>query len=61
MTPIPIPQPQFYACARNHKVYAENSGAAVDLSGYYCPLCMGAIKRAGEMVDPFILAPVQEV
>lgn len=37
----------------------EPDGSPADLTGYFCPLCMGAIVGHGDMIDSRILAPVQ--
>lgn len=50
-----------YACLHGHQVEAQDRfGASVDLEGYLCPVCLGAIVGAGDMIDSRILAPVQE-
>lgn len=49
-----------YACGRGHQMTAwQKDGEPADLTGYFCPLCMGAIKGHGDMIDSRILAPVQ--
>lgn len=57
---LALPDEKF-ACSMGHVVIARNCvGAPEDLTGYFCPLCMGAIVGAEKMIDPRILAPVQE-
>lgn len=57
---LALPDEKF-ACAMGHVITARNIvGAPEDLTGYFCPVCMGAIVGAGKMIDTRILAPVQE-
>jgi hypothetical protein len=57
---LALPDEKF-ACSMGHVITARNAvGAPQDLTGYFCPVCMGAIVGAGKMIDARILAPVQE-
>lgn len=57
---LALPDEKF-ACGMGHVFTARNCvGAPEDLAGYFCPLCMGSIVGAEKMIDPRILAPVQE-
>jgi hypothetical protein len=49
-----------FACGRGHQVAAWLDEKNVDLAGYFCPLCMGGVVGAEDMIDSRILAPVQE-
>jgi hypothetical protein len=49
-----------YACGRGHEFGAYTSeGEPICLEGMFCPVCLGTIKGAGEMIDPRFLAPMQ--
>ena len=53
---------QQYACGCGHQMMAwKRDGTPANLTGYLCPLCLGAVKGHGDMIDERILAPVQEV
>lgn len=50
-----------FACLHGHRIEAQDRfGAPVDLEGYLCPVCLGVIVGAGDMIDSRILAPVQK-
>jgi hypothetical protein len=57
---LALPDEKF-GCTYGHVISARNAvGAPIDLAGHFCPVCMGAIVGAGMLIDPRILAPVQE-
>lgn len=50
-----------FACGFGHKLGAYDAASqAINLEGHFCPVCMGGIVGAGDMIDPRILAPMQE-
>lgn len=50
-----------FACGHGHVLRASNAdGSSADLTGYFCPLCMGAIVGHEKMIDLRVLAPIQE-
>lgn len=53
---------QQFACGRGHQMMAwKEDGSIADLTGHFCPLCLGAIVGHGALIDSRILAPVQAV
>ena len=51
---------QQYACAHGHQLTGwDGNGKPVDLTGFFCPICMGQIIGHEDMIDSRILAPVQ--
>lgn len=58
---VPTKRVQLFGCGHGHYVVAwESNENRVDLTGYFCPVCMGAIIGHGELIDLRILAPVQD-
>lgn len=51
---------QNYSCAYGHVVAARDLVGCINLEGCFCPVCMGSIKGAANIIDPRLLAPVQE-
>jgi hypothetical protein len=52
----------WFACGRGHRIAAALSWANdsdIDLTGYFCPVCMGSVVGHGEINDSRILAPMQ--
>ncbi len=56
----PVETKMKFACGRGHVLMAWDKDQEKDLTGYFCPLCLGAIVGHGELIDSRILAPVQE-
>ena len=49
-----------FACGRGHTIIAwAQDGERADLTGFFCPLCMGAVKNHGDLVMLELLAPMQ--
>ena len=55
-------EPEWYACGHGHKVAAALTWATDsnrDLTGHFCPICMGSIEGHGDIIDSRLLAPMQ--
>ncbi len=51
---------QQFACGNGHQIMAwQKDGEPVDLTGYFCSICIGEIVGHGVTIDNRILAPVQ--
>lgn len=51
---------QEFGCGNGHYVMAwKNNDDPADLTGHFCPICMGVIIGHEELIDLRILAPVQ--
>jgi len=51
---------QLFACGRGHTLMAwREDDKPANLTGHFCPLCLGEIQGHGDMIDSRILVPVQ--
>lgn len=51
-----------YACSHGHEILAVGTDEQpIDLTGYLCLVCIGSVVGHGSIIDPRILAPIQEV
>jgi hypothetical protein len=51
-----------YVCGHGHQIVAwsEHTGEPIDLRGYLCPVCCGAVVGHEDLSDSRILAIVQK-
>lgn len=49
-----------YACGCGHEIRATVNGFPLDLEGHLCPVCVGKVMGAENMIEKRLLAPVQE-
>lgn len=53
----------FFACGNGHVIAAwpddDGEATSYDLAGCLCPLCLGGVVGADDMIDSRILAPKQ--